>query len=85
MDITIRKAVKEDCARMMELVQELAIYEKAPDEVTVSLDHFRGKWFWRKPCMVGLCSRDEREGGGLLRCITFVTAPGKDNGCTSKT
>lgn len=36
----IRKAVKSDCPRIMELVAELAIYEKAPNEVTVSLDHF---------------------------------------------
>ena len=49
MDITIRKAVKEDCARMMELVQELAIYEKAPDEVTVSLDHFVESGFGENP------------------------------------
>ena len=29
MNIVIRKAVKEDCARMMELVYELAVYEKS--------------------------------------------------------
>lgn len=40
MDITIRRAVKEDCQRLLELVQELAVYEKAPDEVTVTLEHF---------------------------------------------
>jgi N-acetylglutamate synthase-like GNAT family acetyltransferase len=31
MEIKIRKAVRKDCARMMELIQELATYEKAPD------------------------------------------------------
>lgn len=40
MSMEIRKAVKSDCPRIMELVAELAIYEKAPNEVTVSLDHF---------------------------------------------
>ena len=40
MNITIRKALKEDCKRMMELVHELAVYERAAGEVTVSLDHF---------------------------------------------
>ncbi len=40
MDILIRKANRKDCTRMMELIQELATYEKAPDEVTVSLSHF---------------------------------------------
>lgn len=49
MNITIRKAVKEDCSRMMELIQELAIYEKAPDEVTVSFDHFVESGFGDNP------------------------------------
>ena len=39
-NIIIRKAVKEDCPRLLELINELAVYEKAPDEVTVTLDHF---------------------------------------------
>jgi GNAT superfamily N-acetyltransferase len=45
----IRKAVKEDCQRMMELVQELANYEKAPGEVTVSFDHFLDSGFGQNP------------------------------------
>lgn len=49
MSATIRKAVKEDCSRMMELIQELAIYEKAPDEVTVSFDHFVDSGFGETP------------------------------------
>ena len=40
MEITIRKAVKEDCYRMLELIKELAEYEKAPEQVTVNFDHF---------------------------------------------
>ena len=35
MNIKIRPAVREDCTRLMELVHELAEYEKAPQEVTV--------------------------------------------------
>jgi GNAT superfamily N-acetyltransferase len=49
MDILIRKAVRSDCARMMELIQELATYEKAPDEVTVSLSHFEESGFGANP------------------------------------
>jgi GNAT superfamily N-acetyltransferase len=45
MEIKIRRAVKEDCPRLMELVTELAIYEKAPNEVTVSLEHFEESGF----------------------------------------
>jgi GNAT superfamily N-acetyltransferase len=49
MEIKIRKAVRKDCVRMMELIQELAIYEKAPDEVTVSLTHFEESGFGANP------------------------------------
>jgi GNAT superfamily N-acetyltransferase len=49
MSITIRNAVKSDCPRMMELVKELAAYEKAPDEVTVSFDHFVESGFGPNP------------------------------------
>lgn len=48
-DIIIRKAVREDCPRLLELVRELAIYEKAPDEVTVTLEHFIESGFGEKP------------------------------------
>lgn len=49
MAITIRRAVKEDCTRLLELVQELALYEKAPQEVTVTLDHFIESGFGANP------------------------------------
>ncbi len=45
----IRVAVKEDCPRLMELVNELALYEKAPEEVTVTLDEFIDAGFGDKP------------------------------------
>jgi L-amino acid N-acyltransferase YncA len=49
MTITIREAQKSDCARMMELVNELALYEKAPNEVTVNFDHFVNSGFGEQP------------------------------------
>ena len=49
MSITIRKAIKEDCPRLMELIYELAVYEKAPDEVTVTLEHFEESGFGENP------------------------------------
>jgi len=49
MEITIRSAVKEDCPRLLELVHELAVYEKAPDEVTVTLEHFIESGFGAAP------------------------------------
>lgn len=49
MSITIRRAKQEDCPRLLELVKELALYEKAPDEVTVSMDHFTESGFGANP------------------------------------
>lgn len=49
MRILIRRAVKEDSARMMELINELALYEKAPQEVTVTMDHFIESGFGKNP------------------------------------
>ena len=45
----IRKAVIEDCSRMLELVNELAVYERAPNEVTVSPEHFVESGFGANP------------------------------------
>lgn len=47
--LSIRRAVRGDCERMMELIRELAIYEKAPEQVTVDIDHFRESGFGKKP------------------------------------
>ncbi len=49
MSILIREAVKDDCPRLLELITELAVYEKAPDEVTVTLEHFTESGFGEKP------------------------------------
>ncbi len=49
MEITIRKAIQRDCHRIMELVNELAVYEKAPDEITVQFDHFVESGFGENP------------------------------------
>lgn len=49
MKVNIRPAEKTDGIRMMELIKELALYEKAPEQVTVSFDHFIESGFGEKP------------------------------------
>lgn len=49
MNIAIRKAVKEDCVVMMQLINELALYEKAPEEVSVKFEHFVESGFGENP------------------------------------
>ncbi len=41
--------MKEDCYSIMKLVHELAVYERAGDEVTVSHEHFAESGFGEKP------------------------------------
>src|ERR1700751_4869254 len=45
----IRIAKKEDCPRLLDLVHELALFERAPEEVTVTLDEFIEAGFGHNP------------------------------------
>lgn len=47
--INIRRAVAEDCPRLLALIHELALYERAPEEVTVTLEHFVESGFGNNP------------------------------------
>lgn len=58
MNIVIRRAEKKDCPKLLELVQELADYEKAPSEVTVSLDHFQESGFGENPVWWGFVAEE---------------------------
>ncbi|MBD1392138.1 GNAT family N-acetyltransferase [Mucilaginibacter glaciei] len=49
MNPTLRVATKQDCPRLLELIVELAVYEKEPDAVTVSLQHFEDAGFGPNP------------------------------------
>ncbi len=49
MNFYIRRAERKDCSAMLELIRELAIYEKAPDEVTVDPRHFEESGFGENP------------------------------------
>jgi GNAT superfamily N-acetyltransferase len=58
MPIIIRRAKKEDCPRLLELVKELAVYEKAPNEVTVTLAHFEESGFGNNPVWWAFCAEE---------------------------
>src|ERR1700753_97064 len=49
MNINIRTAKKEDCPNLLELVKELALFERAPEEVTVTMQEFEDAGFGEKP------------------------------------
>ncbi|MEN9950426.1 MAG: hypothetical protein RLY85_1178 [Bacteroidota bacterium] len=57
--MNIRKAEIADCPAMLELVRELALYEKAPQEVTVDPQHFEESGFGPNPVWWALVAEDE--------------------------
>ncbi len=59
MEILIRRAVKEDCPRLLELVKELALYERAPEEVTVTQEHFEESGFGNNPVWWAFVAEEE--------------------------
>jgi ribosomal protein S18 acetylase RimI-like enzyme len=61
--IEIRKARREDCHAMLDLVKELAIYERAPQEVTVTLEHMEESGFGPAPVWWAFVAE---EGGQIL-------------------
>ena len=69
-NIIIREAVKEDCPQMLELVKELAVYERAPDEVTVSLEHFIESGFGNNPVWWALVV--EKEGVIIAFALYYI-------------
>jgi len=78
MQINIRRAVIEDCSRIMELIQELADYEKAPDEVTVTLEHFQESGFGPNPVWWSFVAEvDGRVEGFALYYIRYSTWKGQ--------
>jgi GNAT superfamily N-acetyltransferase len=78
MNVNIRKAVKQDCARILELVKELAVYEKAPDEVTVDYDHFEESGFGPNPVWWAFVAEvDGLVQGFALYYIRFSTWKGQ--------
>ena len=78
MNIKIRKAVKQDCPRILELVKELAAYEKAPDEVTVRFEHFEKSGFGSRPVWWAFVAEvDGKVQGFALFYIRFSTWKGQ--------
>ena len=76
--ILIRKAVAADCPRLLELVQELAEYEKAPQEVTVTLEHFVESGFGTNPVWWAFVAEvDGKVQGFALYYIRYSTWKGQ--------
>ena len=53
MNVIVRRAEPRDVPRMLELVRELAVFERAPNEVTVTLEHMLDSGFGPDRVWVG--------------------------------
>ncbi|WP_367868447.1 N-acetyltransferase family protein [Pedobacter sp. WC2423] len=78
MDIQLRFAVKEDCPRLLELINELAVYEKAPEEVTVTLAEFEEAGFGTQPVWKAFVAEDTT---GILGFALYYTRYSTWKGC----
>ena len=78
MESTIRMAEVRDVPRMLELVRELAIFEKEPDAVTVTLEHMRDAGFGPDPVWVGWVAEVEGLIVGIVVCyVRYSTWKGR--------
>lgn len=78
MNIIIREAKIEDCEPMMDLVRELAIFEKAPDQVTVSIEEFKDAGFCENPVWGAFVAElDNKIVGISLYYIRYSTWKGR--------
>ena len=59
MNAQLRTAIQEDCPRLLELIKELALYEKAPEEVTVTLAEFIEAGFGNQPVWKAIVALDQ--------------------------
>ena len=78
MNINIRVAVADDCVRLLELINELAVYEKAPEEVTVTLDHFIDAGFGKNPVWKAFVAEVE---GNVVGFALYYTRYSTWKGC----
>ena len=77
MNAVIREARLADCSRILELINELAVYERAPEEVTVTLAEFEDAGFGQKPVWKAFIAElDETIVGFALYYVRYSTWKG---------
>jgi GNAT superfamily N-acetyltransferase len=76
--MNIRRIEKEDCAGLLHLIKELAVYEREPDAVTVTLDHFIASGFGNDPVWYGFVAEENNKlVGFVLYYIRYSTWKGQ--------
>ena len=76
--VNIRRAIRSDCPRLMELIRELALFEKAPEQVIVEHDHFEESGFGPNPVWWAFVAEaDGKVQGFALYYIRYSTWKGQ--------
>jgi len=70
--VKVRPAQRSDAAAMMSLIRELALYEKAPEQVTVTEDHFVESGFGPQPVWWALVAAAPDPGGEGEQIVGFA-------------
>jgi GNAT superfamily N-acetyltransferase len=65
MEITLRKAVKTDIPQILDLIKELAHYERAPHEVTITPEDLEKDGFSENPIFEVILAHTDNELGGM--------------------
>ncbi|MCX2479643.1 GNAT family N-acetyltransferase [Pedobacter sp. MC2016-15] len=78
MDIQLRFAVEADCPRLLELIHELAVYEKMPEEVTVTLAEFAEAGFGEQPVWKAFVAENDN---GIIGFALYYTRYSTWKGC----
>jgi GNAT superfamily N-acetyltransferase len=68
----IRRAVPSDVERIVELCRELAVYERAPDEFTMTVEQLNSALFGADPTVFAHVAEDE-EGAVVGAAVWFLT------------
>ena len=74
MSITIRQATPDDATAIYDMIYELAVYEKAPEEVVTTPEEIRETLFASGSKTEALIC----EVAGKARCFSPATPPGLD-------
>lgn len=78
MSVIIRKGIRGDVPAMFELIKELALYEKAPEEVTNTVEQMYIDGFGENPIFGAIVAETEGEVVGLaLYYYRYSTWKGK--------
>lgn len=78
MTILVRKGLKSDLSAALDLIKELALYEKAPDEVIVTIEDMKRDGFGENPVFNFFVAEEDGKIVGIsLYYLKYSTWKGK--------